>query len=294
MSYPLHYRAAQTKWVQSDLLKIITISSLLFVLIHFIRIAALISNKPPVFFDNYLWPNLSLPATWNALVRKPWTLLTYPFVEMSFMRLLGNMIWLWIMGRVIDDLHGPYRVLPIFLVGSLLGGIGFLSWNTFMHAGNTLPLSGSLFAVLGVGVAMLLYKPRYPFWILFGAPVPFWGLFGIFVIINALTMPWLNGATLCLVLGAVLAGLGYNYGPLVHYPFLHRALSRTGFFSNNDNFVLKPKRPKREQVGRIVPFRTLDADMKRIDMILDKINEKGMASLTDNERSILEKYSQKP
>ncbi len=294
MSYPLHYRAAQTKWVQSDLLKIISIASLLFVLLHFIRIAALISGKAPVFFNNYLWPNLALPATWSELGYKPWTLITYPFVEMSFMRLLGNMIWLWIMGRAIDDLHGPYRVLPIYLMSSILGGIGYLSWNTLAGVATAMPLSGSLFAVLGVGVAMLLYKPRYPFWILFGTPIPFWGLFSIFVIINALSMASLNVAYLFVVLGSVLAGVGYNYGPLAHYPFLHRALSRTGFFSNNDNFVLKPKRPKREQVGRIVPFRTIDADMQRIDMILDKISEKGMGSLTENERQILEKYSQKP
>ena len=58
--------------------------------------------------------------------------------------------------------------------------------------------------------------------------------------------------------------------------------------------MLKPKNTRREQLGKVVPFRTLEVDMQRIDLILDKINEKGIESLTEHEKSILEKYSQKP
>ncbi len=294
MSFPLHQRASLTRWVQSDLLKIITISSLVFVLIHFIRITSLISNREPVFFNEVLWPGLTLPATWGAWLHKPWTIITYPFVEMHFMRLLGNMIWLWIFGRALEDLHGQYRVLAIFLMGTLLGGIGWMTGHALFPSLGADVYAGSLPAVLAVGVAMLLYKPTYPFWVLFGTSIPLWSLVLVFVVINALSLSVFSGATVLMMLGGIVAGVGYNYGPTAYYNFLHRALSKTAFLSNNENFVLNPKQEKRNRVGRIVPFRTLDADMSRIDMILDKINEKGISSLSEHERDLLEKYSRKP
>ena len=294
MSFPLHQRASLSRWVQSDLLKIITISSLVFVLIHFIRITSLISNREPIFFNEVLWPGLTLPATWSAWLYKPWTLITYPFIEMNFMRLLGNMIWLWIFGRALEDLHGYYRVLAIFLVGALLGGIGWMTWHSVMPGAMDSSYAGSLPAVLAVGVAMLLYKPKYPFWVLFGTSVPLWSLVLVFVIINSLSINVVDGGMILMLLGGVLAGVGYNYGPTTHYNFLHRALKKTGFITNNENFVLKPKQERRNRIGRNVPFRTIDADMARIDLILDKINEKGMSALSEHERDLLEKYSRKP
>ena len=294
MSFPLHQRASLSRWVQSDLLKIITISSLVFVLIHFIRITSLISNREPIFFNEVLWPGLTLPATWSAWLYKPWTLITYPFIEMNFMRLLGNMIWLWIFGRALEDLHGYYRVLAIFLVGAILGGIGWMTWHSLMPGAMGSSYAGSLPAVLAVGVAMLLYKPKYPFWVLFGTSVPLWSLVLVFVLINSLSINVVDGGMILMLLGGVLAGVGYNYGPTTHYNFLHRALKKTGFITNNENFVLKPKQERRNRIGRNVPFRTIDADMARIDLILDKINEKGMSALSEHERDLLEKYSRKP
>lgn len=154
--------------------------------------------------------------------------------------------------------------------------------------------AGSLPAVLAVGVAMLLYKPKYPFWVLFGTSVPLWSLVLVFVIINSLSINVVDGGMILMLLGGVLAGVGYNYGPTTHYNFLHRALKKTGFITNNENFVLKPKQERRNRIGRNVPFRTIDADMARIDLILDKINEKGMSALSEHERDLLEKYSRKP
>lgn len=293
MSFPLHYRASLSRLVQSDILKIISISALVYVLIHFIRITSLISNRAPIFFDEVLWPGLALPATWGAWLYKPWTIITYPFVEMEFMRLLGNMIWLWLFGRALEDLHGYYRVLAIFIVGTVLGGIGWMTGHALFPATGVGLYAGSLPAVLAVAVAILLYKPKYPFWVLFGISVPLWSLVIVFVLINVLSIHVFSGAFALMLLGGILAGVGYNYGPTAYYNFLHRALTKTAFLSNNENFVLKPKQDKRNRIGRIVPFKTLDADMLRIDMILDKINEKGINSLTDHERDLLEKYSQK-
>ena len=294
MSFPLNQRTLLSQRVQSDLLKIITISSLVFILIHFIRITSLISNREPIFFNEVLWPGLTLPATWGEWLRKPWTLLTYPFVEMNFMRLLGNMIWLWIFGRALEDLHGYYRVLAIFLVGALLGGIGWLSWHSLVPGNTAYSYAGSLPAVLAVGIAMLLYKPNYPIWVLFGTSIPLWSLVLVFVIINSLSINVVDGGMILMLLGGVLAGVGYNYGPTTQYEFLHRALKKTGFITNNENFVLKPKQERRNRIGKNVPFRTIDADMARIDRILDKINEQGLQSLSEHERDLLEKYSRKP
>lgn len=279
---------------QRDVLKIVVLTSLFFVVLHFIRITLLISREETTFFFGAIWNNLCLPPSATGLLQKPWTLLTYAFMDMSFMRILGNMIWLWMFGMVIEDLHGRYRVLPLYLMAALLGGI---AWSVFQGM-SAQPVAyhygGGSAALAGVALGALLFRPKYNFWLFGSLRVPLWGLFLVFAALQVLSAgSWQAGVWVSMAAG-MLAGVFYNYGGEGFFSGCSRGLSRFGdFFGNNQNFVLPRVNRNRDATEREVPFRRITPDESRIDALLDKINEKGMQALTEQEKRFLEEYSKK-
>lgn len=279
---------------ERDVLKIAVITSLVFVILHFIRITLLISGEETSFFFDTIWNNLCLPPSASGLLRKPWKLVTYAFMDMSFMRILGNMIWLWLFGMVIEDLQGRYRVLPLYLAATVLGG---LSWSIFQGL-QTVPVAyhfgGSSPALAGVAIAALLFRPQYHFWFFGSLRTPLWVIFLVFAALQVLSAgSWQAGVWVAMA-GGLLAGLFYNYGGSAFFTACSRGLRRLGdFFGNNQNFIIPKVNRKRKVTEREVPFRRISPDASRIDVLLDKINEKGMESLTEQEKSFLEEYSKK-
>jgi hypothetical protein len=141
---------------------------------------------------------------------------------------------------------------------------------------------------MSVAVATIVYKPNYQFWFLFGKGIPVW-IFGVvYFILQLVAIQEYNLQNVSLMIGAILVGISYNYG----FGFIFDKLT-TGFknlaayFENNRNFV-----NKKDGYNFSEP-KKLKVDTTNIDMILDKINSKGMDSLTAKEKSILESFSKK-
>jgi membrane associated rhomboid family serine protease len=279
---------------KSDVIKIAVITSLTFVILHFIRITLLMGEEDTTFFYTMLWNKVCLPPTLQELLYQPWSLITYMFTDMSFTRILGNMIWLWIFGMVIEDLKGNYRILPIYLIGGMFGGFLMVVFNTYSTHPFTTFYAGGMASLLAVAVASLLYKPTYKFWFFGSLSVPIWLLVLIFIALNSITINTHTWPFLFLMLGGIITGVLYNYGLTSFFEWCTIQFKRFGnFFNNNENFVLKKENKLRVYTNENIPYRTIHADSKRIDDILDKINEKGMNSLAENEKKILNEYSKK-
>jgi Rhomboid family. len=112
----LHRKNVFDNLSKSDFLKIVVICSLFFIILHFIRITILISGKTTDWFFAEIWNTIILPTSFSTFIKQVWSIISYMFVEMSFMKLLANMIWLWIFSNVLEDLTGNNTVFPIFLV----------------------------------------------------------------------------------------------------------------------------------------------------------------------------------
>ncbi len=278
---------------QSDVIKIAVITSLTFVLLHFIRITLLMGDEDTTFFYTKLWNQVCLPPTLHQLIYQPWSLITYMFADMSFMRILGNMIWLWIFGMVIEDLKGNYRILPIYLMGGMLGGLLMVTYNTFSAHPFSTYYAGGMASLLAVAVGSLLYKPTYKFWFFGSLSVPIWLLVLIFIGLNSVTINTHTLAFIFLLLGGIVTGVLYNYGLTSFFDWCTIQFKRFGkYFDNNENFILKKEHKLRVYTNESFSQRVKIKDSKRIDDILDKINEKGMDSLSDIERKILNDFSQ--
>lgn len=203
------------------------------------------------------------------------------------------MIWLWVFGTVIEDLKGPNRILPIFITGGVLGGIFMLLLNLI----KPLPViyySGATAGILAVAVAAVMYKPSYKFYILFGTGVPIWIMLLIHLglLIGFELVP--NGpymiSKIGMTLGGLCVGLLYTNFLADYFEWFTALLKRAGMALDNKNFVLT-KNTSSDRFPKEVPFKKIKSTASKIDDILDKINERGIDSLTKEERRILNDYS---
>jgi membrane associated rhomboid family serine protease len=83
------------------------------------------------------------------------TLFTSQFIHAGFLHLGGNMLFLWVFGRAVEDRLGSAIFLPFYLIVGALAGLA----QCFMSAGESLPLIGASGAIAGV---LGLYFLSYP------------------------------------------------------------------------------------------------------------------------------------
>ena len=153
------------KVAQSDVMKIIVAISLCYVIVHFIQVAVVIGGEPESIFIQSLWNKIALPTNIKSFWRQPWSIITFMFNDMSIMRILGNMIWLWLFGTVLEDLLGKNKVLPIFITGGLFTALCFWAFGALTSLTET-HFAGCTPSVIAVAVAAIIFKPKYEFFMI--------------------------------------------------------------------------------------------------------------------------------
>lgn len=84
------------------------------------------------------------------------SLLTSMFLHGGWMHLIGNMLFLWVFGRNVEDLIGG----PSFLAFYILGGIAAGVVHVIVNAHSVLPTIGASGAIAAVMGAYLIKFPR--------------------------------------------------------------------------------------------------------------------------------------
>jgi membrane associated rhomboid family serine protease len=80
-----------------------------------------------------------------------WTLLTSMFLHGSWMHLLGNMLYLWIVGDNVEEVLGPFRYLVVYLACGLVGSLAQIMVNPDSMI-PTLGASGAIAGIMGMYV----------------------------------------------------------------------------------------------------------------------------------------------
>jgi membrane associated rhomboid family serine protease len=120
----------------------------------------------------------------------PWevTLVTYSFIHVGWLHILGNMAFLWVFGDDVEDALGHVRFLLFYLLCGVAGALAHFASNP----SSSVPLLGASGAIAGVVAAYLMLHPCRKIWVLALARIPLkiaaeWALgFWIFVqILNA-------------------------------------------------------------------------------------------------------------
>ena len=90
--------------------------------------------------------------TIEGTLYQPWRLVTYLFLHGGFWHLVFNMLWLWWMGRVVEETLGP-RVFTVLYFGAGIGGALINLALTPIWVGNlTIGASGAVFGLMGAAI----------------------------------------------------------------------------------------------------------------------------------------------
>src|ERR1700730_12845319 len=147
----------------NHLVNLIAILAIVFVLFKFIYILYTMSGLDEAAYKEHIFSNFILPANLTALLNRPWTIFTYMFMHDGVMHILGNLLWLWAFGFIMQDLTGNGKIIPVFLYGGLAGGILFvLAYNLFPRLSpDFVTLEGASAGVMAVDVATTMLAPGY-------------------------------------------------------------------------------------------------------------------------------------
>ena len=243
-----------------------------------------------VFFGRGLEDVLALRP--SEVLQRPWTVLTYALLHGGFLHVFLNMLALFMFGPPVEVRLGGRTFARLYVL-SALGGAA-LSLAALPLTGDAAILGASA-AVFGVMLAFVLEWPDAPVMI-FPIPVPVrakWLVIG-FAVFSLLAGPlhWQPGVAHFAHLGGFAAAFLYlRGGALLARPKPARPAERSPA-------VLV--RPPASDSGRRAEFsapakrRTPEATVRaEVDRVLDKISERGLESLTPEERRFLDEMSKR-
>lgn len=281
---------------------LIAINAVVFVLVNFIKIIYFLSDASslPLFYSQFLdW--VSLPAQVDKLASRPWTIFTYMFTHERVWSLIGSLLWLWGFGYILQDLTGNKKLIPIYIYGGLAGALFFVitlySIPTLRaDIGSVEPMIGAGAALMAVAVATTAFAPAYRLLPMLNGGIPLWVLTLIFVAFDYATVASTNAGTAVAHLAGASMGFlyvkqmqrGHDLGAWMN--------ALADWLNNLCNPEKKYKKPSvKHQVfykATKKPFEKVSRfSQQRLDEILDKINEDGYSSLSNDEKDFLKKAS---
>ena len=115
---------------QSDnaLIKLIAISIIVYVGLAFMKAVWYFTYQKelvPALFNKDIMNLFVMPADFNKILSRPWTIITHMFVHDNFWVVFANMLWLWCFGYIMQDLTGNKKIIPLFIYGSIAGAAEF-------------------------------------------------------------------------------------------------------------------------------------------------------------------------
>ena len=254
---------------------------------------------PSLFEKNVLgW--FAMPADGDRMLSKPWTILTHMFVHDNVWKVFTNMLWLWSFGYIMQDMTGNRKIVPIFIYGGLAGAVAFMLAYNFVPSLHTqlafATAVGASAGVMAVAIATTLVSPGYKIFPLIGGGIPLWALTALYVISDLATVSISDT-------GNLIAHLAGAFTGFLFVVFLKKGYDWSNWMSNFFDWVANLFNPNRQKKGRSIkeelfyktssaPFTiTPNVTQQRVDDILDKINQKGYNSLTNEEKDLLKRAS---
>jgi membrane associated rhomboid family serine protease len=287
------------------LIILISINLVIFVILAFIKAFYFMryedGDMARMFYQNNILHWFTLPADVNAIGTKPWTILTYMFTHDDLGHLFGNMLWLWFFGYILQDLTGNRKLFPIYLYGALAGAIAFVLAYNFLPALQpqlaVQSILGASAGVMAIAAAVTMLAPGFRVFPMLNGGIPVWVITTVYLIIDLAFVAKKDNT------GGHIAHLaGAFTGFLFMYSF-RKGYDWGGWMNNFYDWVndlFNPDKPKKGKNIKKELFYKSEAKpydkkpnvtQQRVDEILDKINQHGYDSLTDEEKELLKKAS---
>ena len=227
---------------------------------------------------------LAVPSNLKSLLYKPWTLFTYMFIHADFFHILFNMLWLYWIGKILEEYLNGKKITFLYIAGGLIGAIFYITcynlFPAFAERAVTSTAVGASGAVTAIIVATATLLPNHTISLLLLGPVRLVWIAIFYFIVDFVSLLGPNA-------GGSLAHIG---GAIFGFLFI-KSLQKGSDWSIPFEEFFNPK-PKLKVVST-----NYDAPQKaqktsiphqdEIDKILDKISQTGYNNLTKKEKEIL-------
>jgi membrane associated rhomboid family serine protease len=229
---------------------------------------------------------------WKTALFQPWRMVTYIFLHGGAFHLIFNMLWLWWMGRAVEESLGPRTFTVIFMGAGVGGALLDIIFAQLFGINYVIGASG---AVYGVMVAFAMLYPTMPIMLIFLPPIQARYVVAGLIALDVLLLGASDGTARIVHLGG--AGIGYL---LMKAQRQGKDLSRWFlpieqlWYGLKGSFKKQKSAPKNKNMYSVSDVEILDeTDQSELDAILEKISRKGYDGLTDEEKKKLFELSKK-
>ncbi len=242
-------------------------------------------------YDFGAW--LALPSLPDDIITHPWTFITYMFFHTGLWHMVFNMLMLYFMGRIFTEYMNSLRLISVYLLGGICGGLLFVAlYNLYPSLGYR-PLIGASAGVMAIAVSIATVIPNYPVGLFLMGTIRLKYLaLIIFVLTSLLDLSSNTGGKVAHIGGAI---FGVLYG-MQQRRGKDMSLGM-GRLLNGISSLFRPVGKTKMRVthrrGRSDEAYNMSKVQKQqqVDEILDKISKSGYESLSKEEKDMLFKMS---
>lgn len=229
---------------------------------------------------------------WKTALFQPWRLVTYMFLHGGAFHLIFNMLWLWWMGRAVEETLGPRTFTVIYMGAGIGGALLDILFAQILGFNYVIGASG---AVYGIMVAFAMLYPTMPIMLFLLPPIQARYVVAGLIALDMLLLGSSDNTARIVHLGG--AGIGYL---LMKAQREGRDLGRwllpveqfwyriKGLYQQNSS---KPKNRNMYSVSDVEIVE--ESKESELDEILEKISRKGYDGLTKEEKKKLFELSKK-
>ena len=296
----------------NTLTRIILVNIAVFVVVTIVRLILMPVENGFNYYDFLHFFTISSDI-WHNLTH-PWVLVTHMFLHEQIFHILWNMLLLYWFGRIVGDLLGDHRVLPIYLLAGLAGGLTYFAMAQVL---TTLSFGsyalGASAAFMGIVVVAGVMAPDYIISLLFLGDVRLKYIVAVLVLLDLVAISWnsntggsfghLGGAAMGYIIARQLQQGNDMTAPVGNLVQKIANFFRELFSSDRPKPKMAYKNPKVKQKKRSSSRRShqgnhsSDPDtlthQEKVDAILDKIKKSGYESLSKEEKEYLFNASKK-
>lgn len=256
--------------------------------------------------DTFYWVfrKLQLPSDIGSFLLQPWSLVTYFFTHYDFFHILFNMLFLFWFGRIIQEFLNSKRVVALYVLGGLAGGLLYMFMYNFIpfyaDRVNESMMLGASAGVFAIVVGAAVFMPNYTFFLLFIGPVKIKYIAIFYVFMSFIGSTGSNA-------GGEIAHLGGAFVGWLYITQLNKGTDIGSWITSFVSFVKSMFKPQpkikvthrsgnRRPTKKAAKNKSADpgkTPQAEIDAILDKISEKGYESLSKDEKQKLFNASKK-
>ncbi len=235
-----------------------------------------------------------VPDLWTAITN-PWRIITYMFLHSisNPFHFIFNMLWLWWMGRPVEETIGARSFLTVYFGAGLAGALIDIVVSL---AGTPVPVIGASGAVYGVMVAFAMLFPRTPIMLLLLPPIEARYVVGGLIAIDVLLLNNSDNVARFVHLGGALGGylLMRARAQGVDLSFVPRYLEYLFMKVKPKTTSSTKAKPKNKKMSIVSDAEIIEeVEQTELDDILEKISRNGYDSLTKEEKRKLFELSKK-